>query len=359
MRRTSVAAGLGIALCLAAGAFAAEPLYVPGLALLLMAAIAAGWVSLAARGAQVLRLVGGAAVEEQTPLRLTVRVQRSGLPPPSAEVQAFPEGSLTPLRGGTGATVTTAVRFPRRGRHRLGPASVTISDPLGLCRRAAFSAFDEVLVLPRILPLHSGEVGGAAGVLWSRRASTAEEGANEVDSLQEYRPGSPASRIHWPTVARTTSLMERRLVADEDQRPLVVVDPREPSSAAALDDAMRASASLCVHLARHGGCALLLPSDRRPTRLDPELHGFAELHARLALLEPEAGGPPLGCLTGAEVVLWVTAATGGSTVLAQLRAPVRYLVSPHPESKWHTQFTVAGCSGQRLERARTKRRAAA
>jgi hypothetical protein len=153
--------------------------------------------------------------------------------------------------------------------------------------------------------------------------------------------------------------MERRLVPDEDQRPLVVVDPREPSSPTALDDVMRAAASLCVHLARFGGCALLLPSDRRPTRLDPELHGFAELHARLALLEPEAGAPPLGCLTGAEVVLWITAATGGYASLAQLRAPLRYLVSPHPEEGWPVQFTVAGCSGQRLERARARRRAAA
>jgi hypothetical protein len=155
------------------------------------------------------------------------------------------------------------------------------------------------------------------------------------------------------------TLMERRLVAAVDQQPLIVVDPREPSSEAALDEAMRATASLCVHLSHRGGCALLLPGDRRPTRLEADLHGFSELHARLALLAPEAGAPPLGFLTGTDVVLWVTAATGGSASLAQLRAPERFLVSPHPEARWPVQFTVGGCSGQRLERSAARRRAAA
>src|SRR5205085_410735 len=114
-------------------------------------------------------------------------------------------------------------------------------------------------------------------------------------------------RIHWPTVARTRMLMERRLVADGDQAPLVVVDPRDPSSSEALDQALRAAASLCVHLTRRGGCGLLLPGDRRPARFDCELRGFPESHARLARLEPDDGAPPLGCLPGVNTVIWVTA----------------------------------------------------
>ena len=52
--------------------------------------------------------------------------------------------------------------------------------------------------------------------------------------------------------------------------------------------AVRACASLAVHLARHGGCALLLPGDRRPVTLDPELAGWPHLHARLALVSEHA-----------------------------------------------------------------------
>jgi hypothetical protein len=152
--------------------------------------------------------------------------------------------------------------------------------------------------------------------------------------------------------------MERRLVADGERSPLVVVDPREPSSAEALDQAMRAAASLSVHLARRGGCALLLPGDRRPTRIDAELAGFSLLHARLALLQPDAGAPPLGCLAGASVVLWVSAASHRPAELAHVRAPVRYLVAPHAHGRWRVHFTVAGCRGQRLDRDTARLRAA-
>ena len=44
-----------------------------------------------------------------------------------------------------------------------------------------------------------------AGEKWRRAAGvTAVEplGATEVDGLRPYRPGTPASRIHWPALAR-------------------------------------------------------------------------------------------------------------------------------------------------------------
>jgi uncharacterized protein (DUF58 family) len=335
-------------------------LYVPGIALLLIAAAAVAWVSTAARGVRLARSLGGPAVQERVDLPITVSLVRSHLPLPGAELRAWDEGPALPLsRSGDAAVAAVgAVRFERRGRRQLGPAALLVADPLGLCSRVITSAPDQILVLPRIEPVRSVEVGGESTVLGRRVHNPADAGPTEVDSLRPHRPGTPASRIHWPTVARTTTLVERRLVADGDQSALVVLDPREPSSANALDQAMRAAASLCVHLARRGGCALLLPGDRRPTRIGAELYGFSQLHARLAVLEPEAGGPPLGCLSGASVVLWVTAASGRSASLAQVRAPVRYRVSPHAQVRWPVQFTVAGCSGQRLERHAAVGRAA-
>jgi hypothetical protein len=141
--------------------------------------------------------------------------------------------------------------------------------------------------------------------------------------------------------------MERRLISDGEGMPLVVVDPRSPSSGEALDRAVRAAASLCVHLARLGGCALLLPGDRRPVAIDPGLVAFPGAHARLALLGPASGAPPLGFLSAASMVLWVTAAAAPSAALAGLRTPVRYLVSPHVEP---TCFSVAGCGALSLDR---------
>ena len=357
MRRTAAAAVLGLALCLAAAGFGATPLYLPGVALLLIAGATAGWVYAAAGGVQLTRSVGSTAVEEQRALPVTVAVSRPRLPLPGAELRAWPTGPTLQLPQTRGASVTVAVRFPRRGRHRLGPASLLVSDPIGLCGRSISSRVDEVLVLPRVEPVRSAQVGGEAAPL-GRSASVTDAGATEVDSVRPLRPGTPASRIHWPTVARTASLMERRLVADGDCAPLVVVDPTMPSSPDALDQAIRAAASLCVHLARQGGCALLLPGDRRPTPINAALHGFAEAHARLALLTPDSRAPPLGCLACASVVLWVTAAAGRQPAVASLRAPVLYLVTPHREAPWPVEFTVAGCRGFHLVPAARRSNAA-
>ena len=111
-------------------------------------------------------------------------------------------------------------------------------------------------MLPRIEPVTAPGGGGAgagpgrarhAPGLSGRRldASLAEL---EIDGLRPYREGAPASRIHWPTVARRGEMLERRLVAELDSAPLVVLDRSAPASEEALDSAVRAAASLCVWL---------------------------------------------------------------------------------------------------------------
>jgi uncharacterized protein (DUF58 family) len=349
--RAAVAIGLGLALCLIAAAFGAPPLYVPGITFLLTAAVGGIWVARSARGVRVERSIGAPAVQEDEPLRVSVRALRGRLPLPGAEVRAWPGAPAAALTRAREVILDDALRFERRGRHVLGPATALIGDPLGLWQRSVVSPSAEVLVLPRLEPVRLLDVGGHDGMLAPTRGSSAELGASEVDSLRPHRSGTPASRIHWPTVARAGVLMERRLVTDSDERPLIVVDPRAAVSPEALDTAVRAAASLCVYLARQGGCAVLLGGDRAPTRVDPELFGFSALHARLALLEPSAGAPALGPLGGASVVLWVSAAREAPALLSQLRAGTRYYISPQPEARWRVRFTVAGCSGQRVERA--------
>ena len=163
------------------------------------------------------------------------------------------------------------------GRVQLGPARLVVRDPLGLWQRRLESerALD-LVVLPRIDPVRWVGPGAAprgqspgsghASDAVSRRGGPAQF---EVDGLRPYRDGSPASRIHWPAVARTGEMIERRLVAGGEPRPLVVFDPRGAAAPAQRERAMRAAASLCVELGRSGGCDLLLPGERRPTHDRP------------------------------------------------------------------------------------------
>ena len=147
---------------------------------------------------------------------------------------------------------------------------------------------DEVLVLPRVSKVRA-TAGGGEGVTAHARAALVAAAETEIDGLREHREGSPASRIHWPTVARGAGMMERKLISEADSRPLVVLDPRAPASRDALDAAVRAAASLTVHFARRSGCGLVLPGDRRAVTVDPDLLAWPQAHVRLALIEDVAG----------------------------------------------------------------------
>jgi hypothetical protein len=151
--------------------------------------------------------------------------------------------------------------------------------------------------------------------------------------------------------------MERRLTADADSLPLVVLDPRRPPTADALDRAVRAAASLCVHLARRGGCSLMLPGDRRAAQIDRDLHAWPPLQVRLALVEADDRAPIPGRLERTGALFWVAAGAGTPPPgLARAAAPERFLVTPVPSGRAASSFVVAGCAGRPLGRA--SRRAA-
>ena len=142
--------------------------------------------------------------------------------------------------------------FPRRGLRRIDPPTLIVSDALELARivRESPSPAQELLVLPRTERVKW--VPGA-GEKWRRATGAAPLepfGATEVDGLRPYRQGTPASRIHWPALARGAGLLERRLRADTETRPLVVLDARCDGPLEHLDAAVRAAASLVLELGR-------------------------------------------------------------------------------------------------------------
>jgi hypothetical protein len=130
-------------------------------------------------------------------------------------------------------------------------------------------------------------------------------------------------------------------VAGGERRPLVVFDPRGGDSNAR-DRAMRAAASLCVELARGGGCDLLLPGERRPLRVDPELRAWPEAHVRIALSSPRAA-PAISPGTAGAAVLWVTAGAAPPRSLGRPH-PASYLIVPDGAERT-AAFLVSGCVG--------------
>lgn len=361
MRRARATALLGIAFGVAAALFDTEPLWVPAATLVLVAAGSAAWVGLAARGARVKRTLGARTVIEDEPVAILLQVTagRLGLPPSAVADPLLP--APVALRGATGGgRLRIEARFARRGRRVLALPRLLVGDPLGLALREvsgrACAADDELLVLPRIEPVVAGAGGGEATRI-SRRARLAVGGEVELDGIRPLRDGTPASRIFWPAVARGADAQERFLAAASEGRPLVVLDPRGGGDEDALDAAVRAAASLARALAVAGGCSVLLPGDRRPAELGPTLSGWAQLHARLALLGAAVGPSLAGIARRRAPIVFVSARMRARMPqpLGPSRGAQRVLVVPGALPARQAAFTVAGCNGYVLGRAAADR----
>lgn len=361
---------LALALGVCAAIFDAEPLWVPAVLLGVLVAGCSAWVALVAHGVRVHRTLGARRVLEDEPVSAVVEVRAGRLPLLAGTVTDPLLPAAAPLPGGRRrARLRIEARFARRGRRVLAPTTLEVGDPLGLARRRvtaraalAAPAGDEILVVPRLEPIVAPAAGGTTDPV--ARCARPPAGAEiDLDGVRPLREGAPAARIFWPSIARNAEPQERRLAADGDTRPVVVLDPRGAERDEDLDAAVRAAASLAHHLARAGGCGVLLPGDRRAGLIGPTLAGWAHVHARLAVV-PAGGRPLLGALANRRgAVIFVSARPRTRLPAALGRSgvgtgPTRILVVPIALGDRAEAFTVAGCHGYELRAARAQQRAA-
>lgn len=362
MSRAAGVALAGAVLTLVAFMFDASPLFVPAIALILLGVVVPAWVWVSVRGASIERRLHANRVLEGEPLEAIVEIRRGSLGLPGAEVvdplTPDPVRMATPLsliRGGRTAQIRIVASFARRGLRRVDGPVLIAGDTLELARFAVTGSppNDEVLVLPRIEPVTWTEPGRGWQTTTSGGAQSSEPfAAVDVDGLRPYRPGTPASRIHWAALARGAGLLERRLQADGDTRPLVVLDARGSGLSDSLDAAVRAAASLVVELARRGGCGLLLPGERRAIKIEPDLAGWPAAHTRLALVENGPGTRAPVIVPGAHLgPLFYVAAQPLDRLPAGVTGLVRggrVLVLPREFAQRieiRPSFEVAGCYG--------------
>jgi uncharacterized protein (DUF58 family) len=372
-RRAAAVAIAGIVLMLVSFVFDAAPLFVPAFAFVVLGVLATLWVWVAARGAQAERRLEAERVVEEEQLAATIEIRRGPLGLPGAEIydpftgsRLEVAGPLSSWQGDREASIRVVTRFPRRGIQVLEPPSLYVRDPLDLAHVEAVSASpaQQLLVLPRTERVRwLTPDRGRRFELPDGNAASEAMAAVDVDGLRPYRPGTPASRIHWPAVARGAGLIERRLQADGDSRPLIVLDARDNGAEGArelLDAAVRAAASLALELARAGGCGLLLPGEQRATTIDRELITWPAAYARLALVEggPQTRAPALSSY-GARVgpMIYVAAnpperlpamMVGPSRGVTVLVVPVSALVGGRPRGMRGSMLAtleVSGCRG--------------
>lgn len=348
----------GVALIVLQLLLGAAPLLIVGPAFVLLGALTLAFVLAAVHGASVRRRGLPARVSEDQPLEVTIELRIGPLGAPGAALldPLEPQPIAVPRHGGPLGSRTSEVRFvtslPRRGLFSVEPPAMVLSDPLGLVqgRKGGEGHARQLLVLPRTEPIRWRQEDGEPPSQARARSPLEPLAAVDVDGLRPYRPGAPASRIHWQALARGAGLLERRLRNDGHELPLVMLDARGEGPREQLDAAVRAAASLILELARHGGCRALIGGERRAAMIGPELAGWPALHARLAVLEggPEAPAPVLA-----------ERAPGGLLYVAarRLESPprslvqgggIRVLVLPAELAEGLAggpSFDVAGCRG--------------
>jgi len=184
---------------------------------------------------------------------------------------------------GAGGSVQLAydITAGGRGRYRVGPAAVRVSDPFGLVEvRTRLAGQHEVVVHPRIEPLSAPWLGAdlRSSVSAQRRRLHAE--GEEFFTTREYRDGDDLRKVHWRSSARQAKLMIRQEETPWQARALVALDARRSAHRGAgetgsLERTISAAASMALRLARGGYELALLGDDGR-------------------LVEPGATGDPTG-----------------------------------------------------------------
>jgi len=156
-----------------------------------------------------------------------------------------------------GAIARAAYRIPtrRRGRYRVGPLSIAVTDPFGVARRGEPSAGEaELVVRPRIhdivAPVAVGTRISAEHEATAARAVVSDLG-DEFVTLREYEVGDDLRRVHWRSTARTGDLMIRQDEARWRSHAAVVLDVLPGAhDDASFEVAVEAAASVTARLAR-------------------------------------------------------------------------------------------------------------
>lgn len=275
MRRGLAAATLALLILLSAALLGSVALFAFAVGLLAAVAGCVLVTLVAARRIVVDRTVVPLEVLEGQPVTLSFEVR--GLRRIPAHAEILVDGRWQRLDD----RLTTRCAIERPGPHVVSPSPLRVRDDLGLCsRQVGAGAPQVVLVLPLPAQVENG----------GRRGGVDPIGDPEPDGLRSYSPGTPASRIHWPSVARGGEWQERHISTAPRGEPLVVVDLAGAPSEAAVDWALRAAAGRIYDLARTGGCRVLLPGERVPTEVGNVAASWQTIHRRLAGLRAERRG---------------------------------------------------------------------
>jgi uncharacterized protein (DUF58 family) len=300
---SGAAVAAGAVTLLAAGAVLDYPeLLLPGLTGLLALLAAAGWMR-ARPDVKVNRVVSPVRVAPGEAARGTLTVLNVGprRSPPILASERVGDArvpiALPSLARLGSHTASYLLPTSRRGVYPVGPLTIGHSDPLQLMSvRRGYLTSTTLVVHPTVhtvAPLPTGRARDMDGAT----SSTAPQGGVAFHSLREYTSGDDLRLVHWPSTARTGTLMVRHNVVPNEPRLLVVLDTSAGAyTGDSFEDAARVAASLCMAGYRHGFPVELRTTAGEGARAQRGLAGPEGVLDALAAATPAATDPGLTAL---------------------------------------------------------------
>lgn len=211
---------------------------------------------------------------------------------------------------GNGA-VGYELTFENRGIHDLGPATLVVTDVLGLATRTfEYLDRDRVVAYPRVYELS----GASRSELTMLADGALDREREEFDRLREYRSGDSLRDIHWKSSAKQPQddLVVKEFVAEDDVGDVVVAIEATEGNA---DRMAEAAVSLVMHFLSMGiAVGVDFPGGRS---LDPDAGADHRTRLLEGLARVQAGNLTPGQREAADVV--VLAEDDGVTVRVEDR----------------------------------------
>ncbi len=220
---------------------------------------------------------------------------------------------LSHVGPGERAILTTERTATRRGVMEAERVMLSSGAPFGVAEvRRGIPATGRTVVYPRVVPVSPmAFLNGALGQGDEQARQLRRGGGREFLGLREYRPGDSMRHVHWPSTARTGSLMVREFEQDQAPRLGILVDAWSDAGVenTPLDLACSVAASAALPaLALGCGIELAAAAEGRMTRLEePDRHRVLQWLAELVpgggLTIAEAAGAAAPLFAGCQTVL--------------------------------------------------------
>ena len=133
---------------------------------------------------------------------------------------------LTKVSPGERVELVTVRPARKRGVQEDSVVTLRSAAPFGVAeRRRMLTVAGSTIVLPAVVPLGPLPfLATASDPSRSSRSIPPRGSGPEYLGIREYRPGDSPRHVHWPSTARTGTVMVRELEEERSQRLAIVVD---------------------------------------------------------------------------------------------------------------------------------------